>query len=387
MPTDVIMPALEMSQDTGLLVRWLKEEGDMVQRGEMLMEIETDKTVLEIESSGSGILANVTAAAGDEVPVGQVIAYLLADGESAADIAEPKRDVSTGGQDVQSKRESSVPSHPSQSVTSAPSAIGIQASPKARRLAKELGIEIAQVTGTGPEGVIQVSDVENHSGAPNFQSSYTVQPIKGTRKVVAERLQKSAQQAPHISLTLSVDMGSVREQLEQQPAIKLSSFLCQVIAATLVEHPRLNAHVANDEIRLFHEVHLGVAVALEDGLIVPVLRDVAKKDVNEIQSELVDLTQRARKRQLSSDETKGATFTLSNLGMYAIESFTSIVNPPEVAILSVGTIKDEPVAVDGNVEIRPCMLITINCDHRAVDGAVAAEFLRSLKTRLENGGA
>jgi len=393
MPVDIIMPALEMSQDTGQLVRWFKSEGELVRQGEPLMEIETDKMVLEIESPGTGVLTQVTAAPGEEIPVGKVIALLLAEGESAPESgiqSEPPMSSPAGTppQPEVSEADARPPATADQPMVAATQ---VRASPKSRRLARELGIDLSTVTGTGPQGSIQTQDVQQYaSGAGDSagQSQYTAQPIKGIRKVIAKRLQKSAQEAPHISLTLSVDMGKIQAELSRQSshgegAVKLSSMLCKAVALTLAEHPRLNAHLVDNEIRIFENVHLGVAVALEEGLVVPVIRDVGSKGVVQIQAEMSEFAGRARQRQLQLDEMKGATFTLSNLGMYGIEHFTSIVNPPEVAILSAGAVRDEPVACEGRIEVRPRMQMTINCDHRAVDGAVAAEFLRALKQRLE----
>jgi len=418
MPVDIIMPALEMSQDTGQLVCWFKSEGELVRQGEPLMEIETDKMVLEIQSPGTGVLTQVTAAPGEEIPVGKVIALLLVEGESApesgvhpesqtssqagtpiqpevshavsrkpATADQPTADQPTADQPTADQPTADQPTADQPTVT----ATQVRASPKARRLARELGIDLSTVVGTGPDGSIQTRDVQQHASGDadsTEHSEYTPQPIKGIRKVIAKRLQKSAQEAPHISLTLSVDMGQIQAELSRQSqhgegAVKLSSMLCKAVAFTLAEHTRLNAHLVDNEIRIFRNVHLGVAVALEEGLVVPVIRDVGRKDIAQIQVEMAEFAGRARQRQLQLDEMKGATFTISNLGMYEVEHFTSIVNPPEVAILSAGAVREEPVAYEGRIEVRPRMQMTINCDHRAVDGAVAADFLRALKRRLE----
>ena len=398
MPVDIIMPALEMSQDTGQLVCWFKSEGELVRQGEPLMEIETDKMVLEIQSPGTGVLTQVTAAPGEEIPVGKVIALLLVEGESAPEsgVHPESQTSSQAGTPIQPEVSHAVSRKPAtadQPTADQPTvtATQVRASPKARRLARELGIDLSTVVGTGPDGSIQTRDVQQHASGDadsTEHSEYTPQPIKGIRKVIAKRLQKSAQEAPHISLTLSVDMGQIQAELSRQSqhgegAVKLSSMLCKAVAFTLAEHTRLNAHLVDNEIRIFRNVHLGVAVALEEGLVVPVIRDVGRKDIAQIQVEMAEFAGRARQRQLQLDEMKGATFTISNLGMYEVEHFTSIVNPPEVAILSAGAVREEPVAYEGRIEVRPRMQMTINCDHRAVDGAVAADFLRALKRRLE----
>ena len=350
MPTDVIMPALEMSQDEGTLVRWLKAEGDHVEKGEPLMEIETDKAMLEIEAPGSGTLCNITTQDGDEVPVGEVIAVLVKEGEEVPPLPQTAR---------QEQRTEEKPSAASSSPTRAdpgPDATAprpVRASPKAKRLARQLGIDLATVIGSGPDGTIQVSDLE---GSPDQQTApsadpaeYTSVPIKGMRKVIAERMQASYRTAPHISLSLSVDTSLVQQRIEEAargdgPSPKFTSILTEAVSTTLKEHPLLNAHLIDQEIRQFHDVHLGVAVALDEGLVVPVIRNADQKPVLQIQSELQDLAERARNRRLQPEEMKGSTFTISNLGMYGIEQFTAIINPPEVGILSVGAVVQTPVA-------------------------------------------
>ena len=467
----VIMPALEMAQDTGTLLRWLKSEGEQVQRGEPLMEIETDKVTLEIESGGSGVLTQVSAGPGDEVPVGQVIALLLAEGEAAAapapaapgpapakpaspaspvaakpaaasrtpaavaasplarrlaaehgvDLSElpatsgriSKADVLAWLQREQKADEAALTPNPSSRRSRREPFSGrgalsarVMASPLARRLAAERGIELATLAGRGPQGAVLAGDVQ--AAAPEVAAApaviaadaaaaaddvLRVVPLTGMRGAIAARTQASARTAPHISLTLSADMSeALRLQQQLGPAVQaasghkltLTTLLARAVAATLKTHSRLNAHLLKDEIREFRPVHLGVAVALADGLLVPVMRDCDTLGLAQLQASLQQLAQRARARTLTVAELRGATFTLSNLGMYGIEHFSAIINPPEVAILAVGAVQERVVAVAGQAVVRPMLQLTINVDHRAVDGAVAAAFLRDLRNLLEN---
>ena len=385
MATEVIMPALEMSQEQGVLVRWLKSEGEFVARGEPLMEIETDKAVMEIEASASGTLSNVTAQEGDEIPVGQGIAWLLSEGESA-----PSPAVGAPGPKQSSTRPgTSRRRRETKARTRSPSRRGrVRASPRARKMARKLGIDLATVTGSGPKGAILPRDLEAHAAASKAavagEQEYRVVPIKGTRRSIARRTSESYRSAPHIALSLSLDVTDLRARTT--PQRRLTPCLLRMVAGALLKHPRLNAHLVEEEIREFPSVHLGVAVSLEDGLVVPVLRNVEQKGIERIQTELADLAHRSRKRTLQPEEMKGSTFSVSNLGMYGIEQFTSILNPPEVGILSVGTVRAVPVVVDGRVAVRSRMQVTLNADHRAVDGAVAAQFLPTLKGSIESGG-
>ena len=482
------MPALEMAQETGTLLRWLKQEGEPVQRGEPLMEIETDKVTLEIEAGGSGVLAQVSAAPGDVVPVGQVIALLLAEGEaapaprfSAAGVLTPRPLSRPGGRESFSGREASstdgreasgVPARregdgavaasplarrlaaehgvdlrhvaaasgrvtkadveawlerrseegaltpnpfPSWGTGALPAGRGAldaregrgdeglaAASPLARRLAAEHGLELAALTGSGPQGAVLAADVraaareaEAAAAAEETvaQEARRVVPLTGMRGAIAARTQASAQAAPHISLTLSADMRAallLQQQLSSAVEsasghkLTLTAVLARVVAETLGSHPRLNARLLDDGIHELRAVNLGVAVALDDGLLVPVIRDCEDLGLAELQARLQELAQRARARQLSASEMSGGSFTLSNLGMYGIEHFTAIINPPEVAILSVGAVQECVVADAGQAAVRPMLQLTINVDHRAVDGAVAAAFLRDVKQLLED---
>ena len=420
MATDVIMPALEMNQETGTLISWLKGEGDLVHKGEPLMEVETDKITVEIEAPADGILTGIRAQPGEKIPVGATMASLVEPGEvpetttvldavevrsvAATPVAKKLADehgLDLTQLDTSGKRlkESDVLTYLAEHRV--PTRLS-PASPLARRLAQERGVEISSLTGSGPEGAVLAVDIQAAPAVEPVASTevvvvpspaYTSVPIAGVREVVARRLQASYRTAPHIALTISADMSEVKRlfdrvtelvESETGQSLKMTAVVARVLATVLVKHRRVNAHVVDDAIREYASVHLGVAVALEDGLIVPVIREAQTKGLAAIQMELSDLTYRARSGGLSPSEVKGSTFTLSNLGMYGIEHFTAILNPPEAGILSVGTIRDMPVGVDGQIVLRPMMQMTLSVDHRAVDGAVAARFLKSLKNALEN---
>jgi pyruvate dehydrogenase E2 component (dihydrolipoamide acetyltransferase) len=392
---EIVMPALEMAQETALLLRWLKKDGDFVSKGDVLMEIETDKATVEIEATGSGILSRVSAQAGDQVPVGQVVAVLL---------EEPLQ--SSGSQ---------APPPPAESPAKAQGPIEIPASkslkvagtreevprpqrisPKARRLARQHGVNLSSVLPSGQEQAVHASDISKMLEARSeneISTEYKVFPLQGKRRVIAERTQKSYQTAPHISLSLSINMSEAKRLIERtRPAggdegrasPGLTCLFLKAAAEALLQHPRLNAHLVKDEVREYHRIDLGVAVEVEDGLVVPVIRDAGRKSVMEIQDELQDLVARARRNRLHLREMTGSTFTVSNLGMFGIENFSAILNPPEVGILSLGCIVEKAVNNQGRAEFRPFVEATINVDHRALDGAVAARYLQRLKELLES---
>ena len=402
MTKEVVMPALEMAQDTGLLIRWLKNEGEQVNQGEPLMEIETDKAIMEIEAPATGILSKVTAKPGEEIPVGQVIALLVPSNKTSKKRQVlTQKDHSLSKEPLQKDSETPPTGSPVQcdekSVKSPPeNPSEILASPKARRLAREYGVDLSNISGSGPGGAILATDFLNPQTAPDKmppEEEYSVVPIRGMRKAIAERMQSSYKTAPHISLSLSINMNKLQElrhhfnETAKKPSrtpLKLTPILCKAIGLALLKFPRLNAQLVGNEIREFKSVNLAVAVSLEEGLLVPVIRGIENKGLPEIQSELKNLVKRAQQRLLKPKEMKNSTFTFSNLGMYDIEEFSSILNPPEVGILSTGMIKEKPISIDSCVVVRHVMKVTLNADHRAVDGAVAAQFLRYLRELLEN---
>ena len=406
MATEVIMPKVDMVMDAGTLVEWLKEEGEQVKKGEPLFIILTDKANIEVESPASGILAGVRAQPGDEIPVTDVIAYVLEPGESLPVVAETRPVAAspmgepTGAQ--------TAPGPVAAAPAAAPSGAGggkVRATPVARRLAAELGIDLARVIGRGPQGRVHKADVlafaerQEQKVAPvprvplpDARRKETI-PLAGPRRIIAERMAYSAFTAPHINLSLRVDMSEAArlrarllEPLLAKTGQRLSftAILARAVTAVLPRHPYLNGSLDGEEIILWDDVHLGVAMSVEDYLIVPVIREAQGKSLEQIVTELADLAERGRNKRLSPAEMAGSTFTISNLGMFGIESFTAIVNPPESAILAVGKIVDTPMDAGEGIVLRPMMNLTICVDHRIVDGATAARFLADLKDTLEN---
>jgi pyruvate dehydrogenase E2 component (dihydrolipoamide acetyltransferase) len=381
MAFSVVMPALEMAQETGKLVAWRKTEGERVAKGEPLLEIETDKAVLEIESPADGILAGVKARAGDVVAVGKIIAWIVGPGES------PPSEVVLSGSPVPGVTE---PKRAAAPAIPAPAAgTGAQISPKARRLAKEHGVNITSLRGSGPGGEILASDVL--AAAESRGSSSAIAPGVETPssigRLMAERTTQSWTTVPHFFVVREIDAGAlieVRERMgsaiQQARGIKLThtDFLVALIARVLVKHPRMNASWNNGVIRLHQEVNIGVAMAVDEGVVATVIHNADKADLGEIGVQRRDLTERARAGRLRPSDIAGATFTISNLGMYRVDAFSAIISPPQAAILAVGSIADRVVPIDGRPAIRPMMTLTLSCDHRVVDGARAAVFLNEV---------
>jgi pyruvate dehydrogenase E2 component (dihydrolipoamide acetyltransferase) len=378
MAISIVMPALEMAQETGKLISWLKKEGDAVAKGEPLLEIETDKAVMEIESPGDGVLAGIKAGPGAEVPVGQTIAWIVSPGETPpADETQP-----TSG-----RKTSAAPS-PSTTVSAAPvsqASTDIRISPKARRLAAERGVDLAQVHGSGPGGEILASDVlseaESKAVPPAMEKA---SPIS---RLMAERTTHSWTTVPHFFVVREIYAGALQEacnkfapEIEKSHAVKLTltDLLVALIARVLLKHPRMNASWAAEGVRANSEINIGVAMAVSDGVVAPNIHQASAIDLGEIAVLRHDLTERARNGKLRPQDLAGGTFTISNLGMFGVDAFTAIITPPQAAILAVGRIADRVVAVDGVPGIRPMMTLTLSSDHRVVDGARAAEFLRDV---------
>ena len=450
MATNIIMPALEMTQESGKLVSWLKREGETVKKGEPLMEIETDKVTIEIEAAASGILGGILAHEGDQVPVGQTIAWILAPGETAPSAAsvdlpsgrgvsapshsETKTDApiknvvkeatplarkiadehgidlpsikSTGTKiekaDVLAHIEANKPAPKPAPVSTAlntglvsDSVMNVRlapASPKARQLARERGIDLSRVRGSGLDGAVLAVDIENYKEEAAASTSSLETP--GTVwRVMAERMSASWTTVPHFYLVREVDASSLIEWrkgilaiVEKQTGIKptFTDLLVKLIGFTLRDHPRLNASWADGNIQWNKEINVGIATAIEDGLIVPVIHKADEASIGGIATQRSDLIERARGKKLRPADISGGTFTLSNLGMYNVDAFDAIVNTPQAAILSVGRIAERVVPVNGQVVIRPMLTITLSLDHRVVDGARAAQFLDALANLIEN---
>jgi len=380
MAFSVVMPALEMAQETGKLVAWRKAEGDSVVKGEPLLEIETDKAVLEVESPADGILAGISEQAGAVVPVGKTIAWIVRSGETL-----PTEIAASGP--VQPATEGVRDTAP---VVPAPgSGSGTQISPKARRLAQEQGVDIARLRGSGPGGEILASDVlaaaESKGAAPAAPKDVEIPSSIG--RLMAERTTQSWTTVPHFFVVREVDASAlveVRERLgsaiQQARGIKVTQtdLLVALLSRVLVKHSRMNASWSGAGIHLNHEVNIGVAMAVDDGVVATVIQNANQADLGEIAVQRRDLTERARAGRLRPSDIAGATFTISNLGMFHVDAFSAIISPPQAAILAVGSIADRVVPVDGRPVIRPMMTLTLSCDHRVVDGARAAVFLNEV---------
>jgi pyruvate dehydrogenase E2 component (dihydrolipoamide acetyltransferase) len=383
MAFSVVMPALEMAQETGKLIAWRKNEGDRVTKGEPLLEVETDKAVLEVEAPADGILAGITAAAGADVPVGKTIAWILAPGEKPP----IENESSTSAPAARGKTES----HAAQVAAGAPQPSAVQSariSPKARRLARELGVDIAAVRGSGPGGEILASDVQAAPAASNAapkQGSIEVPSTLG--RLMAERTTQSWTAVPHFFVTREIEAGALNEYREKlapeierthQIRITHTDLLVALVARVLLKYPRLNSSWTAEGIRLHDHVNIGVAIAVNDGVVAAVIPNAHTASLAEIATQRRDLSERARAGKLRPADLADATFTISNLGMHHVDQFTAIIIPPQVAILAVGSIADRVVAIDGKPSVRPMMTLTLSCDHRAVDGARAAMFLSDL---------
>lgn len=408
MAEKVPMIALSPTMEKGTIARWRRKVGDAVKSGDVICEVETDKATMDYESSVEGTLLAIVVPEGGQAAVGETIAIVGSPGEDVGALASKATAVTppvapTLAEDAAASMASApVVAH----VPAAPGA-RLRTSPIARRVAAERGIDLAGVRGTGPGGRIVMRDVAAASGAgstaaaaapsaaPAAAPGDRVVPVTPMRRTIARRLSESMSSAPHFYLTVSVDTGnllSVREQLnaalaaEETPRkVSLNAFLVKLAADALRRHPRVNATWNGDTITLRGTADVALAVALEDGLVAPVVRDCGAKSLLAIETELADLVARARAGRLAPAEYEGAGFTISNLGPFGIEEFTAIINPPGSAILAVGAIERVPVAGGGDrIEVRPRMKVTLSCDHRAIDGAVGAAFLASLKDALEH---
>ncbi len=427
MPTPVYMEALSPTMEEGRLVKWTKHEGDAVKSGETLAEVETDKAVMDLVARADGVLGRIAAREGETVPVGTEIAVIAAPGETVA-AAAPRMGKGETGK-VETAR-AAVPAEPSPSPFPLPlpptpaDATRVKASPLARRMAKEAGVDLKLVPGSGPGGRVVKKDVESVGRSavamtvPQSQPiaavgglrpadrptarppegrgggsgpAYEDVPLTQIRKTIAKRLATSLGPIPHYFLTAEVDMERAAEAraalnatLGDEDKVSFNDVILKATALALRQHRACNAWFQEDHIRYWNEVHLGMAVAVEDGLITPVVRHADLKTLSEISREARELALKARARRLQPAEYTGSTFSISNLGMFDIDQFTAVINPPEAGILAVGSVVAKPVVVGDQVTTRRRMRITMSCDHRVIDGATGAEFLRTLKQMLEN---
>src|SRR5262245_20990393 len=409
MATDVSLPRLGQGMEAGTIVRWLKSEGDTVEKGEPLYELDTDKVTQEVEAEASGVLLKILAGEGEEIEVGKRIAVIGEQGEEVPDAPAAAQKVEEDGheegspgparEEERERGRDAAAEEEAPAVEAEPSRVNgrIKASPLARRIARERNIDLAGLIGTGPEGRIVAEDVERAAAAPAPAPAHApvgaapleaeIVPLTSLRKTIARRLTE-AWEAPAFQISMSADMTRAQElhdRLRDQ-GVSVTDILTKLAAVALLRHREVNAHFAGDELRIFPSAHIGLAVATERGLIVPVQREVERKSLVQIAVERKEIVQRTREGKLAQEDLDGGTFTISNLGMYGVEIFTAVLNPPQAAILAVGAIEEKPVVEDDEFYARPLMAMTLTCDHRAVDGAKAAEFLRELKTLLEEPG-
>jgi pyruvate dehydrogenase E2 component (dihydrolipoamide acetyltransferase) len=403
MAHSIVMPALEMAQETGKLLAWRKKEGEAIAKGEPLLDIETDKAVVEIEAPADGILAGVKAQAGDVIPVGQTIAWIVSPGEKPP--VEEAAAASGRRMDTKAAPAAADAANTPAAASTAAPAVNARISPKARRLAREHGVELSRVRGTGSEGEILAEDILAFVGAGGSTSgsaapgraetpqaeARATQTLSQVARLMAERTTQSWTTAPHFFVSREIDAGafvSAREKfrpaIEKERGVRLShtDLLIAAVAQALEKHPLVNASWTGDGIRLHPEVNVGVAMAVEGGVVVAAIPATNTKKLGEIAVMRRDLTERARAGKLRPADITGATFTISNLGMYQVDAFTAIIVSPQAAILAVGRIADRVVPVDGKPGIRPMMSLTLSGDHRVFDGARAALFLNDLAASI-----
>jgi pyruvate dehydrogenase E2 component (dihydrolipoamide acetyltransferase) len=387
MAFSVVMPALEMAQETGKLIAWRKKEGDRVVKGEPLLEIETDKAVMEVEATADGILAGITGVVGSDIPVGQTIAWIVAPGE------KPPEDQASTAPAARGKTETHAAPVVA-TISEAPATHASRISPKARRLAKELGVDVATLRGSGPGGEILATDVQAASAAPSAPaapaapaSSSNVVVPSTLGRLMAERTTQSWTSVPHFFVTRDTDAGALNEyrnklvaEIERTHKIRIThtDLLVALTSRVLLKHPRLNASWTAEGIRLHDHVNMGVAIAVNDGVVAAVIPNAHAASLADIARQRHDIAERARAGKLRPADIADATFTISNLGMYKVDQFTAIITPPQAAILAVGGIADRVVAVEGKPTVRPMMTLTLSSDHRTADGARAAMFLADL---------
>ena len=423
MATKIFMEALSPTMEEGRLVKWNKNEGDPVKSGDSLAEVETDKAIMELVARGDGVLRKRLVSEGESRPVGTLLGVVgtadeditsLVAGAAAAAVSPPAAAVpgAAGAPSATPSGNPQVPAPapqvPQRQVAQPAPAQGavIKSSPLARRVASERGVELSGIAGSGPGGRIIRRDIEGavtggdakalaasspaKPPRPPHEGDFEDVPLTQIRKTIARRLGESIGPIPTFYLTAEFDLSRVTEmrsamaELGDDFKVSVNDIILKAVATALAQHPEVNAHWLGDKIRMHHRVHVGMAVATNDGLIVPVIFDADQKRMSDISAEARDLAKRARDRKLTPEQYTGSTFSVSNLGMFGIDQFTAIINPPEVAILAVGAAEDKVVVRDGEFIVEKHLRVTMSCDHRAVDGAVGAEFLRTLRRMIEN---
>jgi pyruvate dehydrogenase E2 component (dihydrolipoamide acetyltransferase) len=405
MATRVVMEALSPTMEEGRIARWLKKEGDPVTTGDIVAEVETDKAIMELQARGAGTLRKIVVPEGGTTAVGNVVAVIGGKDEDISALITAERqdgrtaakqgDADTAGRQHGRTAGAAPPAVPAAPATAAVEG-RVKASPLARRLASEKGVDLRVVQGSGPGGRIIKRDVTTAVPAASAVPAGAVAgggwediPLTQIRKTIARRLAQSLGPVPHFFLTAEIDMERAAEAREALNAlgegkISFNDIIIKVVAMALLQHRECNAWWQDDHIRYFNDVHMGMAVAVDEGLITPVIRHAHLKSLRQIAEESAALADRARTRKLTPEEYTGATFTVSNLGMLGIDEFTAVINPPEAAILAVGAVSQKPVAADGALAVRRRMRVTMSCDHRVIDGATGARFLQTVKRMLEN---
>jgi pyruvate dehydrogenase E2 component (dihydrolipoyllysine-residue acetyltransferase) len=394
MASEVKLPRLGQGMEAGTITKWLKSEGDAVAKGEPLFEIDTDKVTQEVESDFEGVLLKIALPEG-EAPVGQTIAWIGEQGEEAPVATEAPKEAPRP-EPVEAPESRSAEPNQVREAQANGADTRVKASPLARRIARERGIDLASLRGTGPEGRIVAEDVERGAvaapqpvAAPVATGEVESVPLTSIRKTIARRL-TAAWQAPVFQLTVTADMARVNElvaaarELNPDVRITVTDLLAKICAQALMRHRDVNVQFTDDALLRFPTANVGIAVAAPQGLVVPVLRSVERQTLAEVAVARGDVVGRARDNKLTAQDLEDGTFTISNLGMYGIEQFVAVLNPPQAAILAVGATIDTPVARGGAVEVRPIMTLTLTVDHRAVDGAAGADFLRTVKQFLED---
>jgi pyruvate dehydrogenase E2 component (dihydrolipoamide acetyltransferase) len=413
MADEVKLPRLGQGMESGTIVKWLKSEGDRVEKGEPLYELDTDKVTQEVEAEVSGVLLKIAVQEG-EVPVGETIAVIGEEGEEAPDLSsgngaaareveeKPQEEGSPGPAREEERERGQETSAQVAELRQPTQSDGgrVKASPLARRIARERGVDLAALSGTGPEGRIVAEDVERAGeqaapaapAAPPPSGEVEVEPLSSVRRTIARRLTE-AWQVPVFQISMSADMTRAKELHARLaklagdgPKPTLTDILTKASAAALMRHRAVNARFTGEAIERYPSADIGLAVAIPDGLVVPVIRGSDRRTIAELAAARIDLVERSRGGKLRQDDLEGGTFTISNLGMYGVEQFVAVLNPPQAAILAVGAVEDRPVASDGELVVRPMMTMTLTSDHRAIDGATASDFLRTVKSFLEEPG-
>jgi pyruvate dehydrogenase E2 component (dihydrolipoamide acetyltransferase) len=398
---------MDMDQEEVVIIQWLRKEGDFIEKGEPVIVIETDKITSEVEAPASGKLTGLLYSENETAPVTKTVAYILEENETEADLPEQTKlqtpdSPSLSQQDTQNPEPAARDTLDAENSEQEKTRVEMPATPAARKIASEKNVKLKSVSGSGPRHRVQASDVKEFAAVQNMQNttsepsirSENSQELSTIRKIIAERMTASYQNIPHVCLTVDVDMHraeAVREEINhlalQKGTAKISftTFIVKVITACLKNHPYLNASFENEQIHFWKDINIGIATAIDGGLIVPVVHRADRLSITDLNKRIKSLIQRAREGKLTHDEIKGGTFTISNLGMYGISSFTSIINPPQSAILSIGAIIRKPVVIDkkDTIKVHPIMKLTLAADHRMIDGAVAAHFLVDLVDTLE----